>query len=145
MNYYTVKWPAKLSQQLPLRVYAPVGNHSDLLPYLVRRLLENGANSSFVNQFLDSNVPADSIVHNVEDEVNALPGYRHSHIPLPKDIYRVASDPRDNSRGVDLDDPVAMTTVDQGIQDARKLKWLAGPIIDGIMLNGESKAFAFPR
>ncbi len=135
---------SELSQPLPLRVYAPVGNHSDLLPYLVRRLLENGANSSFVNQFLDNSVPVDSIVRNVEDEVNALPGYRHSHIPLPRDIYRVAGGPRDNSRGVDLDDPTAVATVDQGVRDARKIKWLAGPIIGGSMLNGESKSLLSP-
>ena len=106
-----------LGRQLPLRIYAPVGNHRDLLPYLVRRLLENGANSSFVKQFLDNNVPAKDLVRNVEDDIESLPGYRHSQIPLPRDIYRVHNDRRDNSRGIDLDDPLSMEEMEQAVQE----------------------------
>ncbi len=135
---------SRLDQQLPLRVYAPVGNHNDLMPYLARRLLENGANSSFVNQLLDNKVPVNNIVRNIEDEIGALPGYRHSQIPLPRDIYWAANDKRDNSRGIDLDDPVAMINVTQGITESRQTIWQAGPIIGGNLLNRESNLLRSP-
>lgn len=135
---------SKLDQQFPLRIYAPVGNHSDLMPYLARRLLENGANSSFVNQLLDNKIPVNNIVRNIEDEVGALPGYRHSQIPLPRDIYRAANDKRDNSRGIDLDDPVTMINVAQGITESHQTTWQAGPIIGGSLLSGESNLLRSP-
>ncbi|MGH1374856.1 MAG: bifunctional proline dehydrogenase/L-glutamate gamma-semialdehyde dehydrogenase PutA [Alphaproteobacteria bacterium] len=83
-----------------VRIYAPVGPHEDLLPYLVRRLLENGANSSFVNQLLDHQVRAEDIVCDPVQQVHSYDVYRHSSISLPRDIfgqYRV------NSSGRDLD------------------------------------------
>ncbi len=84
-------------------VYAPVGPHEDLLPYLVRRLLENGANSSFVNQLLDSNVVAADTVRDPVSQVRGYGGaYRHPAIPLPSGIF---GEDRVNSHGVDLDDP----------------------------------------
>ncbi len=85
----------------PVRVYAPVGAHKDLLAYLVRRLLENGANSSFVNRFLDEKVaPAEVVV----DPVGAVAGYGaepHPEIPLPRDLFGKA---RRNSSGLDIGD-----------------------------------------
>jgi RHH-type proline utilization regulon transcriptional repressor/proline dehydrogenase/delta 1-pyrroline-5-carboxylate dehydrogenase len=83
------------------RTYAPVGAHEDLLPYLVRRLLENGANSSFVNRFMDASVPVDEIVKCPFDVVSSFRNKRHQRIPLPKDIYG----DRKNSMGIDLDNP----------------------------------------
>ena len=69
------------------RIYAPVGAHKDLLPYLVRRLLENGANSSFVHQLVDPRVPIESLcVHPVET-LKQYKTYANNRIPLPKDIY----------------------------------------------------------
>ncbi|WP_110666160.1 bifunctional proline dehydrogenase/L-glutamate gamma-semialdehyde dehydrogenase PutA [Salinicola halophilus] len=81
------------------RIYAPVGAHKDLLPYLVRRLLENGANSSFVHQLVDPRVPVESLcVHPVET-LRRVDGHANPKIPLPRDIYGPA---RRNSRGVNL-------------------------------------------
>ncbi len=82
---------------LVVRAYAPVGGHEDLLPYLVRRLLENGANTSFVHALLDERVPVEKAVSDPIDAVRAHPG-PHPLIPLPRDLYG----DRLNSEGVDL-------------------------------------------
>lgn len=81
-------------------VYAPVGPHSDLLAYLVRRLLENGANSSFVNKIMDEKLPAAEIVRDPVSDARAHNSKIHEGIPLPKDIFA----PRKNSKGIDLND-----------------------------------------
>lgn len=83
----------------PCRVYAPVGTHEELLAYLVRRLLENGANSSFVNRIIDEELPIDDIIANPIEKLAALPFKPHSGIPLPKDLYQPQ---RKNSQGLDL-------------------------------------------
>jgi len=82
-----------------VRAYAPVGGHEDLLPYLVRRLLENGANTSFVHALLDERVPAEDVVVDPITAVEAAGAGPHPKIPLPRDIYGGA---RKNSEGVDL-------------------------------------------
>jgi RHH-type proline utilization regulon transcriptional repressor/proline dehydrogenase/delta 1-pyrroline-5-carboxylate dehydrogenase len=82
---------------LSLRAYAPVGGHEDLLPYLVRRLLENGANTSFVHALLDERVPISRVVSDPIEQVKAHPG-PHRRIPLPRDLYG----DRLNSMGLDL-------------------------------------------
>jgi RHH-type transcriptional regulator, proline utilization regulon repressor / proline dehydrogenase / delta 1-pyrroline-5-carboxylate dehydrogenase len=74
------------AQPAIVRAYAPVGGHEELLPYLVRRLLENGANSSFVHVLLDDNVPPEDVVRDPIAIVEAQPG-RHPKIPLPRDLY----------------------------------------------------------
>ncbi|MES2343035.1 MAG: bifunctional proline dehydrogenase/L-glutamate gamma-semialdehyde dehydrogenase PutA [Pseudomonadota bacterium] len=84
---------------LKLRVYAPVGGHEDLLPYLVRRLLENGANTSFVHALLDEKTPVSAVVGDPIATVEAAGGAPHPRIPLPVDLYGSA---RKNSTGVDL-------------------------------------------
>jgi len=83
----------------PVRVYAPVGRHEELLAYLVRRLLENGANTSFINRFLDEAVPIEEVVRDPLAELEVLPSARHPDIPLPVDLYQPV---RRNSRGTDL-------------------------------------------
>ncbi|HEX5378258.1 MAG TPA: bifunctional proline dehydrogenase/L-glutamate gamma-semialdehyde dehydrogenase PutA [Phenylobacterium sp.] len=85
--------------KLKLRVYAPVGGHEELLPYLVRRLLENGANTSFVHALLDEKTPVASVVGDPIGAVEAAGGAPHPRIPLPADLYGSA---RRNSAGVDL-------------------------------------------
>ena len=82
------------------RIYAPVGGHRDLLAYLVRRLLENGANSSFVHQLADEEVSDDVLLADPVAKVVAVDGRRHSSIPLPVDLFGE----RRNSSGVDLQD-----------------------------------------
>ena len=89
-------------QRTPVRIYAPVGGHKDLLAYLVRRLLENGANSSFVNRMADAEVPVAELVGDPVAELAALPMRRNPAIPLPRDIFSG----RTNSAGVDLADPL---------------------------------------
>ena len=83
---------------MPLRVYAPVGGHEDLLPYLVRRLLENGANTSFVNAFLDEDVTPETVAGDPLAALRALPG-PHPRIPKPRDILLPE---RRSAAGVDL-------------------------------------------
>lgn len=80
------------------RIYAPVGKHQDLLPYLVRRLLENGANSSFVHQIANRAVPVEKLTENPIEKLKAYPQIPNAKIPLPKDIY---PNQRKNSRGFD--------------------------------------------
>jgi RHH-type proline utilization regulon transcriptional repressor/proline dehydrogenase/delta 1-pyrroline-5-carboxylate dehydrogenase len=87
---------------IPCRVYAPVGSHQDLLPYLVRRLLENGANTSFVNRILDETVPIETLVEDPFDRLARIEPKRHPKIALPADLFRPD---RVNSRGIDLRDP----------------------------------------
>src|SRR5271155_4800028 len=90
-----------------VRVYAPVGEHKDLLAYLVRRLLENGANTSFVNRFMDEEVPVTEIVRDPISELERLQPFAHPRLPVPAALY---SDRR-NSSGVDLGDPRELQTL----------------------------------
>ncbi|THD38023.1 MAG: bifunctional proline dehydrogenase/L-glutamate gamma-semialdehyde dehydrogenase PutA [Sphingomonas sp.] len=82
------------------RIYAPVGGHRDLLAYLVRRLLENGANSSFVHQLADENLSEEEILADPVEKIAAVGGARHPSIPLPIDLFG----DRKNSSGIDLSD-----------------------------------------
>ena len=93
----------ELKKTIPVRTYAPVGLHEDLLPYLVRRLLENGANSSFVNRFMDNKTPIDEIVKDPFETVENYKIKRHHGIPKPVDLYG----DRKNSMGIDLKDTLA--------------------------------------
>ena len=74
--------------QTPVRIYAPVGSHKELLAYLVRRLLENGANSSFVNRIADEQVSLDELVRDPVAELEALEPKRNPKIILPRDDLR---------------------------------------------------------
>ena len=85
--------------QIPCRIYAPVGRHEDLLPYLVRRLLENGANTSFVNRIVDEKTPISELTKHPAEEIKRLASIPHPLIPLPEHIF---APQRKNSRGVDL-------------------------------------------
>lgn len=89
----------QLSDLPRVRVYAPVGPHADLLAYLVRRLLENGANTSFVNRFMDERVPVEQVVSDPIIEIDSLATIAHDRIPLPAKLY---GDARANSGGIDL-------------------------------------------
>ncbi len=85
-----------------IRIYAPVGAHKDLLPYLMRRLLENGANSSFVNRFLDRETPVETLVSDVRSNVEKVENFRHAKIEKPISIFKKSHTPRKNSKGIDL-------------------------------------------
>jgi len=118
------------------RVYAPVGSHEDLLPYLVRRLLENGSNTSFVNRIIDENVPVASIVADPVAEVEALAVKPHPRILLPADIYGAK---RRNSRGMNLNDVAVLERLAQDMHTAMQREWVAAPIVGGKELGGKQK------
>lgn len=118
---------------LPCRVYAPVGNHEDLLPYLVRRLLENGSNTSFVNRIVDEDAPIDAIVADPVDTVAGLASIRHPRIPLPADIF---GGERKNSRGILLDDPLQLESLESAMRRALAGTPTAGPLVGGKLLDG---------
>ena len=102
--------------QTPVRIYAPVGSHKELLAYLVRRLLENGANSSFVNRIADEHVSLDDLVRDPVADLEALQPKRNPKIPLPSDLFGAG---RRNSAGVDLSDPLVREPLIQRLKSAR--------------------------
>lgn len=118
----------------PCRVYAPVGSHEELLPYLVRRLLENGANTSFVNQIADEHTPLEQIIANPIHETEVLQEKRHPRIPVPRHIF---AGQRLNSHGLNLCDPELQVDLDQQLKSATDTSWLAAPIVGGERLTGE--------
>ncbi|MCC7462364.1 MAG: bifunctional proline dehydrogenase/L-glutamate gamma-semialdehyde dehydrogenase PutA [Gammaproteobacteria bacterium] len=115
-----------------LRVYAPVGTHAELLPYLVRRLLENGANTSFVSLLHDESVPAGQLVRDPVALVEQQPD-RHPRIPPPGGLYGAA---RSNSPGRDYAQAVERTRMAAAVQAVRNERLEAGPIIGGRLLTG---------
>ena len=117
------------------RIYAPVGAHEDLLAYLVRRLLENGANSSFVNQIVDLDVPATKIAADPIAEAEALGFAVNPAIPRPADIFA----PRLNSRGWDITDPVDLAKIEAARAPfAAPYEWSAGPI-SPVKMTGQTR------
>ena len=110
------------------RIYAPVGAHEDLLAYLVRRLLENGANSSFVNRLVDENEPIADIVADPVATVRAQQPMHHPRIAAPHDLY---GERRPNARGLDLSDLRHLETLAATMAEADGQTWQAAPIIGG--------------
>jgi RHH-type proline utilization regulon transcriptional repressor/proline dehydrogenase/delta 1-pyrroline-5-carboxylate dehydrogenase len=94
----------------PCRIYAPVGSHETLLAYLVRRLLENGANTSFVNRIADASIPIEDILEDPVDAANAIDpiGAPHPRIALPRDLFAGA---RANSAGIDLSNEARLSAL----------------------------------
>lgn len=126
---------------IPCRVYAPVGNHEDLLPYLVRRLLENGSNTSFVNRIVDESAPISEIVADPVAVVEKFDSIAHPHIPLPKDIFGVQ---RANSAGVNFADGEGLTILGQEMAQRIGGNHVAAPIVAGGEMNGEEIASVDP-
>ncbi|MCH4143681.1 bifunctional proline dehydrogenase/L-glutamate gamma-semialdehyde dehydrogenase PutA [Acetobacter peroxydans] len=118
----------------PARIYAPVGTHETLLAYLVRRLLENGANSSFVNQIGDESIPLASLIENpIEVAQRYTPyGAPHAEIRKPADLF---APERTNSAGLDLADDRVLEDLSHSIAQAPQL-WTAGAIINGETVTG---------
>jgi RHH-type proline utilization regulon transcriptional repressor/proline dehydrogenase/delta 1-pyrroline-5-carboxylate dehydrogenase len=108
------------------RIYAPVGSHETLLAYLVRRLLENGANSSFVNQIVDESVPIDTLLADPFEAARAAKCLPHPRIPLPLALY---PDGRRNSAGLDLANENVLADLVQELGAQRQV--LAAPLVDG--------------
>ncbi|MFO1067048.1 MAG: bifunctional proline dehydrogenase/L-glutamate gamma-semialdehyde dehydrogenase PutA [Geminicoccaceae bacterium] len=116
------------------RIYAPVGVHEDLLAYLVRRLLENGANSSFVNQLLDDDIPVEQVVRDPVDAARELDPVANPRIPLPADLY---GPERRNARGWSLNDPPTLAALDRAMAPFHAHRWQAAPVVGGRALDGE--------
>ena len=114
---------AEGKDRTPVRIYAPVGGHKDLLAYLVRRLLENGANSSFVNRMADAEVPVEELATDPVAELAALEPRRNPAIALPEDIFPG----RINSAGVDLADPLVREPLLQRLAALESRRWHAEP------------------
>ena len=112
------------------RIYAPVGRHRDLLAYLVRRLLENGANSSFVNQVLDGDVPTETVAR---DPFEALGAPGPAAVVAPPRLFGAA---RVNSKGFDLTDPVTLSEIAAARAPFAEEPWQAGPLLAGPVAGG---------
>src|SRR5579863_2591712 len=125
----------------PCRVYAPVGSHEDLLAYLVRRLLENGANTSFVNRIVDDKAPIEEIVADPIARLRRLPSKPHPRIPLPRDLY---GSERRNSRGIDLSNRSELARLKPVLEAAAQQSWTAAPIVGGAELSGSARPIAEP-
>lgn len=108
------------------RIYAPVGAHRDLLAYLVRRLLENGANSSFVNQIVDTQVPPETVAADPFETLRTVSG--KSPIAEPADLY---GPERQNSKGWDLHDTDDLAAIEAARSPFAKHKWHVEPLILG--------------
>src|SRR5262245_5522611 len=125
---------------LTCRVYAPVGGYSDLLAYLVRRLLENGANSSFVSVAADPAVPIENILRRPQSRIGDATHARHSYIPLPRDLFRPV---RRNSGGVEFGDRASLETLLGEIRAAPQTAD-AKSLVDGIEIAGRERPALSP-
>ncbi len=118
----------------PCRVYAPVGSHKDLLPYLVRRLLENGANTSFVNRIIDESVDVADIVADPIEATLAHAGEPHPRIPSPGKLF---GDERRNSQGLNLADDRVRVSLLSDMEAASERPTAAHPIVGGMAASGD--------
>jgi len=124
----------------PCRIYAPVGTHETLLAYLVRRLLENGANTSFVNRIADATLPLDELVADPVQAVEKLAaqegqaGVPHPKIPLPRDLY---GSERVNSAGLDLANEHRLASLSSALLSSAAQKWEAKPMLEAPVADAE--------
>ncbi|MGO4707070.1 bifunctional proline dehydrogenase/L-glutamate gamma-semialdehyde dehydrogenase PutA [Microvirga sp. 2MCAF38] len=126
---------------LACRTYAPVGGHRDLLAYLVRRLLENGANSSFVSVAADTNVPVQTLLKRPADIIVSPDSARHPKLPLPRDLFAPR---RVNSQGVEFGNQAALDALLAEIAKVAKSAFGAKPLIDGKPEAGEERKVISP-
>ena len=123
-------------QPVPVRIYAPVGSHKDLLPYLVRRLLENGANSSFVHRLVDAKTPVADLVHHPAVVLKQYASFANPHIPMPAKIFGAE---RKNSMGVNIDISSQWQPFRDKVESFLTTSWVKGPIIDGKSIQTANK------
>jgi RHH-type proline utilization regulon transcriptional repressor/proline dehydrogenase/delta 1-pyrroline-5-carboxylate dehydrogenase len=124
------------------RVYAPVGAHEDLLPYLVRRLLENGANTSFVNQMSHEEASMEKLIEDPVSITEQLAdNFQHPKIPLPAHLF---GKQRLNSSGINFSDECEINPLLENIESVIKQKWVAGPLIAGKLLQGTTHIIRSP-
>ncbi|MBD0271552.1 MAG: bifunctional proline dehydrogenase/L-glutamate gamma-semialdehyde dehydrogenase PutA, partial [Acetobacteraceae bacterium] len=140
--YEEVVGPAKLER--PCRIYAPVGTHETLLAYLVRRLLENGANSSFVNRIGDPSIPLEALIADPVEAARAVepvPGAPHPRIALPRDLFRPE---RPNSAGLDLSDERGLAALSAALLAGAGAPLRAAPLLGGGGAPGEAREVRNP-
>ncbi|MBL8528379.1 MAG: bifunctional proline dehydrogenase/L-glutamate gamma-semialdehyde dehydrogenase PutA, partial [Burkholderiales bacterium] len=137
--YEEIVPPAKLG--IACRVYAPVGSHEDLLPYLVRRLLENGANTSFVNRIAHSDVPIAEIVADPVARVRARGPSPNPALPRPRDLFLPE---RFNSRGASVADQLEMAVLDAAFAERENMRWEAMPVVGGERIGGRARMVVDP-
>jgi RHH-type proline utilization regulon transcriptional repressor/proline dehydrogenase/delta 1-pyrroline-5-carboxylate dehydrogenase len=125
---------------LACRTYAPVGSHRDLLAYLVRRLLENGANSSFVALAADSSVPTEKLLRRPAEMIGSPDRAHHPKLPLPRDLFLPQ---RQNSSGIEFGERAALDKLLTDVAAAGG-KAAAAPLIDGRSLSGSSREVVSP-
>jgi RHH-type proline utilization regulon transcriptional repressor/proline dehydrogenase/delta 1-pyrroline-5-carboxylate dehydrogenase len=129
---------------LPIRIYAPIGEHRDLLPYLVRRLLENGANSSFVNRFMDAAISPEDLLEDPVEDARSRATRRHGQIPVPRQLYAEASTPWLNAAGLDLDSSGDVQPLLAAIADAGDTVYRSAPLVAGQAQEGTDRAVRNP-
>ncbi len=129
--------PDKLD--IPCRIYAPVGEHNDLLPYLVRRLIENGANTSFVHNLANEKIGIDKLIVDPIEVTKKHGNKPHPRIPLPIDLYQ---GDRQNFVATDLSDSGQLSPVFKALN--KEQSWTSGPIVAGKLRSGKSKQVASP-
>ncbi len=131
----------------PCRIYAPVGTHETLLAYLVRRLLENGANTSFVNRIADTTLPLDELVADPVQAVEKMAaqegqiGLPHPKIALPRELYGAG---RVNSAGLDLANEHRLASLSSALLNSALQKWQARPILEQSVEDGEMQPVINP-
>ena len=118
--------------QIPCRIYAPVGRYHELLPYLVRRLLENGANTSFINQIDRSDISVEDLIRDPVELIKS--STKKVQIVLPGSLY---GEQRLNSRGLNLADPELLQQLQQNLDNLADNFWQASPVINGRHYSGE--------
>jgi RHH-type proline utilization regulon transcriptional repressor/proline dehydrogenase/delta 1-pyrroline-5-carboxylate dehydrogenase len=131
----------ELKPEIACRTYAPVGGHRDLLAYLVRRLLENGANSSFVSVAADPKIPIDSLLTSEAEIIGDPHAARHPRLPRPLELYQPG---RVNSRGVEFGNREALEMLLDEVARSGQRPASAAPIIDGRELAGISRVAVSP-
>lgn len=114
--------------EIPSRIYAPVGIHEDLLAYLVRRLLENGANSSFIHQLRDRDVPVDHVIQDPVAELLSDGGATNANIRTGTNLFRPE---RKNSAGINIDIPVFAEKLEADLEIFKDRTWTAKPLVPG--------------
>jgi RHH-type transcriptional regulator, proline utilization regulon repressor / proline dehydrogenase / delta 1-pyrroline-5-carboxylate dehydrogenase len=131
---------AEVAELPPVRVYAPVGTYEDLLPYLVRRLLENGANSSFVHQFMNPQIPVEQVVR---DPISSLESETGEAVRVSEPPALFGAE-RANSEGEDFGDPAALRALEAEVRAHAGETHSGGPILSGRVARDVSIAVTSP-
>jgi RHH-type proline utilization regulon transcriptional repressor/proline dehydrogenase/delta 1-pyrroline-5-carboxylate dehydrogenase len=124
-----------------VRIYAPIGAHKELLPYLVRRLLENGANTSFVHKLVDPKTPIASLVVHPIVTLKGYKSFANHNIALPADIFGAE---RKNSKGLNMNIQSEAQPFFAAINKFNDTQWLAGPIVNGKIITGDLHTVVSP-